>query len=60
MVADVGKPDIETKIAILEKKANERGCPFGQRNAFIYCRTRSKQYKGVGGGAEQGYCLTPV
>ncbi len=28
MVADVGKPDIETKIAILEKKANERGCPL--------------------------------
>ncbi len=25
MVADVGKPDIETKIAILEKKANEKG-----------------------------------
>lgn len=26
MVADVGKPDIETKIAILEKKAIEKGC----------------------------------
>ena len=26
MVADVGKPDIETKIAILEKKATEKGC----------------------------------
>ena len=26
MVADVGKPDIETKIAILEKKALEKGC----------------------------------
>ncbi|MFA7088272.1 MAG: chromosomal replication initiator protein DnaA [Patescibacteria group bacterium] len=28
MVADVGKPDIETKIAILEKKALEKGCPL--------------------------------
>lgn len=28
MVADVGKPDIETKIAILEKKAVEKGCPL--------------------------------
>ena len=28
MVADVGKPDIETKIAILEKKATEKGCPL--------------------------------
>jgi len=28
MVADVGKPDIETKIAILEKKAIEKGCPL--------------------------------
>jgi len=26
MVADIGKPDIETKIAILEKKAQEKGC----------------------------------
>lgn len=28
MVADVGKPDIETKIAILENKAFEKGCPL--------------------------------
>ncbi len=28
MVADVGKPDIETKIAILEKKAIEKNCPL--------------------------------
>jgi chromosomal replication initiator protein len=28
MVADVGKPDIETKIAILEKKSLEKGCPL--------------------------------
>ncbi|MFA5109618.1 MAG: chromosomal replication initiator protein DnaA [Patescibacteria group bacterium] len=28
MVADVGKPDIETKIAILEKKAIEKGYPL--------------------------------
>lgn len=28
MVADVGKPDLETKIAILEKKALEKGCPL--------------------------------
>ncbi|MFA5024405.1 MAG: chromosomal replication initiator protein DnaA [Patescibacteria group bacterium] len=28
MVADVGKPDIETKIAILEKKALEKNCLF--------------------------------
>ena len=28
MVADVGKPDIETKIAILEKKAIDKGCPL--------------------------------
>lgn len=28
MVADVGKPDIETKVAILEKKAIEKGCPL--------------------------------
>ncbi len=28
MVADVGKPDIETKIAILEKKSIERGFPM--------------------------------
>ncbi len=28
MVADVGKPDIETKIAILERKAIEKGCPL--------------------------------
>lgn len=28
MVADVGKPDIETKIAILEKKTTEKGCPL--------------------------------
>ncbi len=26
MVADIGKPDIETKIAILEKKSAEKGC----------------------------------
>ncbi|EKE13838.1 MAG: Chromosomal replication initiator protein DnaA, partial [uncultured bacterium] len=30
MVADVGKPDIETKIAILERKAIEKGCPLDQ------------------------------
>lgn len=28
MVADVGKPDIETKLAILERKANEKGFPL--------------------------------
>lgn len=28
MVADIGKPDIETKIAILENKAIEKGCPL--------------------------------
>ena len=28
MVADVGKPDIETKVAILERKAIEKGCPL--------------------------------
>ncbi|MDP2944596.1 MAG: chromosomal replication initiator protein DnaA [bacterium] len=28
MVADIGKPDIETKIAILEKKSIEKGCPL--------------------------------
>lgn len=28
MVADVGKPDLETKIAILERKSIERGCPL--------------------------------
>jgi len=28
MVADIGKPDIETKIAILENKAKEKGCPL--------------------------------
>lgn len=28
MVADVGKPDLETKIAILERKSVERGCPL--------------------------------
>jgi len=30
MVADVGKPDIETKIAILEKKSIEKGCPLNK------------------------------
>ncbi|MFA6995528.1 MAG: chromosomal replication initiator protein DnaA [Patescibacteria group bacterium] len=30
MVADVGKPDIETKIAILEKKSIERGYPLNK------------------------------
>ena len=35
MVADVGKPDIETKIAILEKKATEKGCPL-DREMFAY------------------------
>lgn len=28
MVADVGKPDVETKIAILEKKSNEKNYPL--------------------------------
>ena len=28
MVADIGKPDVETKIAILEKKANEKNFPL--------------------------------
>jgi len=28
MVADVGKPDLETKIAILERKSIEKGCPL--------------------------------
>ncbi len=28
MVADVGKPDIETKLAILERKAEEKGFPL--------------------------------
>ncbi len=31
MVADVGKPDIETKIAILEKKAAEKGFPLDKQ-----------------------------
>ena len=31
MVADIGKPDIETKIAILEKKANEKGFPLDKQ-----------------------------
>jgi len=35
MVADVGKPDIETKIAILEKKSNEKGCPL-DREMLLY------------------------
>jgi len=30
MVADVGKPDIETKIAILEKKAHEKGLSLSE------------------------------
>jgi len=35
MVADVGKPDIETKIAILEKKSVEKGCPL-DREMLLY------------------------
>lgn len=35
MVADVGKPDVETKIAILEKKATEKGCPL-DREMLLY------------------------
>lgn len=35
MVADVGKPDVETKIAILEKKANEKGFAL-DREMLVY------------------------
>lgn len=35
MVADVGKPDVETKIAILEKKALEKGCSL-DREILLY------------------------
>lgn len=35
MVADVGKPDIETKIAILEKKAKEKNYPI-ERDLLSY------------------------
>jgi len=35
MVADVGKPDIETKIAILEKKSIEKGFPL-DRDILTY------------------------
>lgn len=35
MVADVGKPDIETKIAILEKKAIEKNCHF-EKEILVY------------------------
>jgi len=35
MVADIGKPDIETKIAILENKAIEKGCPL-DKDILLY------------------------
>jgi len=35
MVADIGKPDIETKIAILENKAKEKGCPL-DKDILLY------------------------
>ena len=35
MVVDVGKPDIETKMAILEKKANEKNYPL-DREILLY------------------------
>jgi chromosomal replication initiator protein len=35
MVADVGKPDIETKVVILENKANEKGFPL-DKEVLIY------------------------
>jgi len=35
MVADVGKPDIETKIAILENKAKEKNCTL-DREMLLY------------------------
>ncbi len=35
MVADVGKPDIETKIAILEKKSIEKGFPL-EKDVLAY------------------------
>jgi len=35
MVVDVGKPDIETKMAILEKKANEKSYPL-DRDILLY------------------------
>jgi chromosomal replication initiator protein len=35
MVADIGKPDIETKIAILENKAIEKGCPL-EKEILLY------------------------
>ncbi|MGE5425526.1 MAG: chromosomal replication initiator protein DnaA [Bacillota bacterium] len=35
MVADVGKPDMETKIAILEKKSLEKGFPL-DKDVLIY------------------------
>jgi len=35
MVADVGKPDIETKVVILEKKANEKGFSL-EKEVLIY------------------------
>ncbi len=35
MVADVGKPDVETKIAILEKKANEKNFTL-DREMLVY------------------------
>lgn len=30
MIADIGKPDMETKIAILEKKSIEKNCPLNK------------------------------
>jgi len=35
MVADVGKPDMETKVAILEKKSQEKGFPL-DKDVLIY------------------------
>lgn len=35
MVADIGKPDVETKVAILEKKALEKGFPLS-RDVLIF------------------------
>lgn len=39
MVADIGKPDIETKIAILEKKSLEKGYPM-EREVLAYVAER--------------------